>query len=249
MLIREFSDLHLEFKPFFIESMPEDEETVLILAGDVHNGRNVVPFVREMSENFARVIFVAGNHEFYFGDINRTVGSIKEALEGIENASVLDNEVLELDGVRFIGSTLWTDMDGSNPVSMVDIERSLNDFDLITAGPGKLRAPHVISLFREATDFIERELDKDHDGKTVVVTHHAPSFKCVHELYRNSRINGAFCSDLDRFLHYFDIDYWFYGHTHQTVHIDMEGTKVRNNPRGYGDAENLHFNPTYRVEI
>jgi Icc-related predicted phosphoesterase len=229
--------------------MPEDKDTLLLLPGDVHNGRNVVPFISEMAGCFAHVIFVPGNHEFYFGDILKTVGEIKDELDYVPNVTVLDNETVEIGGIRFIGSTLWSDMDRSNPVSMMDIERSLNDYGLIQMGEKTLRAPHSIMLFQEAREFLEEELEKEHQGQTIVVTHHAPSFKSIHPLYRESNINGAFCSDLEHLLHYFDISYWFHGHTHQTVHYEIEGTKVRNNPRGYGDAENLHFDPTFRVAV
>ncbi len=249
MLIREFSDLHQEFGPYIVEPMPEDKDTILILAGDIHVGTTATEFVRQMADSFAHVIYILGNHEFYQNEMVSLPDRIREELEDIENVSFLDDETTIVGDIRFIGSTLWSDMDNRNPLSMMTIERSLNDYGLILKAGYPLRAPDTIALFDEAVKFLETELGKEHDGPTVVVTHHGPSFKSVHPIFRNSNINGAFCSNLEHLLHNFDIAYWFHGHTHQTVHYEINGTKVRNNPFGYGHAENLNFNPTFRVAV
>ena len=83
----------------------------------------------------------------------------------------------------------------------------------------------------------------------MVVTHHGPSFQSVHPIYKGSGINGAFVSSCERLMYDHDIDYWLHGHTHQTMSYEIEGCKVRMNPFGYGQAENLHFDPLFRVEL
>ncbi len=252
MLIRLLSDLHMEFRPLDIEPLPEDMNTVLVLAGDLHCGAHGIEFVEEAAKRFMHVIYILGNHEFYGFDINAVAPMIREVIKdrGLQNVTFLDNETLEFQGVRFIGSTMWSDMDKKNPLSMHLIEKSLNDYHVILRNGIKLRAPYTIALFDEAVAFIEGELKKDFDGPTVVVTHFAPSAKSIHPIYQESRINGAYCSDLDHLLHYYDIDYWFHGHTHQTVFYEVGGTKVRMNPFGYREvAENLNFDPLFRVEV
>lgn len=250
MHIRLLSDLHTEFRPFTVKPTPWDREAVLVLAGDIAVGTNAVPFIEELAEEFAHVIYVLGNHEFYHHDLTEVATAVHRELDEIPNANLLDNETLVLGNVRFLGTTLWTDMDNKNPLSMVTIERSLNDFDLIRNAGKRLMAFDVVDLFDANVEFLEAELAKEHDGPTVVVTHHGPSFKSVHPIYRNSNINGAFMSDLERLMHHFDIRYWLHGHTHQTMHYEIQGTKVRMNPFGYGHtAENLHFDPTMILEV
>jgi predicted phosphodiesterase len=251
MLLRLLSDLHLEFGvPFEIEPVREDGDTILVLAGDIHIGSKVEPFLRHAAIRFPHIVYVLGNHEFYYGDIDTLAEEVRESISDLENVSFLDNEVAVVGDVRFIGSTLWTDMDKRNPISMIHIEQALNDYAVIRKDERRLRALDTIELFDEAVKFLGAALAEEHHGPTVVVTHTAPSHLSIHPMFARSLINGAWFSDLDYLLHEHDIAYWFHGHSHQTVHYEIAGTKVRNNPFGYGGYEtNLHFDPTFRVAI
>ena len=152
--------------------------------------------------------------------------------------------------VRIIGSTLWTDMENGNPLAMTTIEQSLNDYHLITRNGRELRAPYTIALHKEAVAYLESELEREHDGPTVVVTHHLPSWKSVHPIFQNSNINGAYASNLEHLMHSYDIKLWLHGHTHCSMDYEVSGTRVLANPFGYAKvAQNLHFDPLFRVEL
>ena len=248
MLVRLLSDLHQEFRPYKIQPLPEDPETVLVLAGDIDVGVDACDYVIQQSENFAHVIYLLGNHEFYNNDLDTLARDVANELADFPKVSFLDNSSVVIEGVNFIGSTLWSDMDNENPTSMFRIEQSLNDYDLIKNRGDKIFATDTIALFKKSVAYLELALAMS-NGPTVVVTHHGPSFKSVHPIFRNSGINGAFTSNCERLMYDHDIDYWLQGHTHQTSSYEVNGCKVRMNPFGYGAAENLHFDPVFRVEI
>ncbi len=250
MLIRLLSDLHQEFRPYEMQPLAEDRESILVLAGDINVGTDACDFIIEQSTEFSHVIYLLGNHEFYNNDLDQVADDVREELFGIENVSFLDNQSVVVGDVRFIGSTLWTDMDNESPTSMWRIEQSLNDYHLIRRYGRRITAPTTINLFKQNMEYLETELSRPHDGPTVVVTHHLPSYKSVHPVFMNSGINGAFASNCESLMYDHDIAYWFYGHTHQTMAYSVNGCKVRMNPFGYGGVEeNLHFDPTFRVEL
>jgi predicted phosphodiesterase len=258
VLIRLISDIHLEFgkdwEPI-IPPMAEDSETILVAAGDIHTGTDACEFLQQASSRFAHVLYVLGNHEFYHNDLDTLAGYISEELGDFDNITLLDNESLVLGDVRFIGSTLWTDMNKRSPVYMGLIERAMQDYDHIKKGGQRIFATDTIDLHEEAVSFLEAALSQPHEGPTVVVTHHLPSFKSVHPCFHGvaaQTINGAFYSDLDEIMYDNDIAYWLHGHTHQTVEYELSGTKVRMNPLGYGsveDLENPRFDPNWRIEV
>jgi hypothetical protein len=100
------SDLHAGFGAF---DLPETDADVLVLAGDVDVGLRGMRMAREWARG-RPVIYVAGNHEFYGESIPRHITKLREAAAGTE-VRFLENEGAVIDGVRFLGCTLWTNFD------------------------------------------------------------------------------------------------------------------------------------------
>ena len=251
MFIRLLSDLHQEFQDYKVIPLPEDKDTILILAGDINIGVDACPFIIEQSKNFAHVVYILGNHEFYNNELDELANDIVYGLFDLPNVSFLENDSMICGGIRFIGSTLWSDMDNENPTSMFYCEQSMNDYHLIKRHKKRIIATTTINLFKQNMLFLEVALSQHYSGPTVVVTHHMPSYKSIHPLFFNSRINGAFASNCEQLMHEHDIDYWLHGHTHQTVpEYGVNGCKVRMNPFGYGGVEtNINFDPAFRIEL
>lgn len=259
MLVRLVSDIHLEFgkdwEPI-VPELPEDSETVLVAAGDIDNGLDACEFLQQTAHRFLHTIYVLGNHEFYRGnDLHLLPGQIREELSDFPNITLLENETLVVGNVRFLGTTLWTDMAKENPTIMLIVEQGMADYGQIKKGGRRIFATDTIAVHKEAVKFLEEELPKEHDGPTIVVTHHLPSFQSVHPMFHRAGVNAlnpGFYSSLDYLLVEHDIAYWFHGHTHATVEYEIAGTKVRMNPLGYGPVdrkENPNFTPTWRIEV
>jgi Calcineurin-like phosphoesterase len=137
------SDLHLEFAPF----LPPDPALfdIVVLAGDISVGIKSVLWASRPSTFAGKpVVLVPGNHEFYGGERTRVLELLRAQAAGT-NVHLLDRDEVILNGVRFLGATLWTDFEldlaSGTPVeqAMRDATQGLNDF----AGSIRERVPQL----------------------------------------------------------------------------------------------------------
>jgi len=248
MRIQILSDLHLEcasFKP------PQTDADIVVLAGDVGVGIEGVLWARETFD--VPVIYVAGNHEFHDAAFSMAehIALMKKAVEG-SNVTVLDNDVAVLDGVRFVGTTLWTDMMDAYSALYCDVDRISVDEDEGEFGSVHFTKEYGQELFDRNKAWLKVELATPFDGKTVVVTHHAPSWKSLHPQYVGNEWNPCFMTDLECLMGD-GVDVWVHGHTHNNFDYQIAGTRVVCNPRGYpnplGGWENNEFDAGKVVEV
>lgn len=256
------SDLHLEF-----ESKPvlNAEADVLILSGDIcvanHFTRSpespyfkyqnaYFEFFQECKNKYKNVLYIPGNHEHYHGRFNNTVDILKAALSGL--ATVMNNESVEIDGVKFIGTTLWTDANKQNPMSIAQLHNYMNDYrhiQIFRSGVYRKLIPNdVICEHLAALQFIDQET-RDHDN-CVVLTHHAPTFISIADEYKHEvHLNGGYASDLFDFI--YDrpqIKLWTHGHIHTHKLYEVNETTVACNPGGYPDQK-TGYNPEFVFEL
>jgi hypothetical protein len=266
MKIKLVSDLHLEFSDVDI---PNNGCDVLILSGDIliaqdlhdhprqswveskqylwKNG-NMRPelsdrfrdFLDRCSKNFPHVIYVAGNHEFYHGKWHATLDYLREECSYWPNIYFLEKDVKVIDGMPFLGCTLWTDLNKENPITMNNVSMMLNDHRLIRhdkLGYTRIRAIHTIERHYEHLAWLKETVPKYE--KCVVVGHMGPTPLSVHPHYKNDvHINGAYFSDLSEFiLDHPQIMLWTQGHSHRAFTYMVGNTMVACNPRGYEGHE------------
>jgi len=243
--VQYMSDLHLEFGYLYL---PEKAADVLVLAGDVftaHGFANVDSkknryrkFLDHVSKNYKHVVYVGGNHELYgWKNTNRSyLAAIRRELPA--NVHLLENEAVMLDGVRFAGGTLWTNFGGTEYHRNL-AQLGMNDFRVFSVFD-------ALVWHNRTVHFLETLEPYD---RTVVVTHHAPSFLSVHPKYAGNALNTAYASNLE---HLMTAPVWVHGHMHDSSDYTVGKTRVLCNPRGYpkGDhTENANFNPTATFEV
>jgi len=244
MRLHILSDLHLEHASF---EMPSIDSDVLLLAGDIHApGRRALAWAASDPVSRKRpVVFVAGNHEFYDARYQVERSQMKLAAQGM-GIHYLDRATVVIDGVRFIGCTLWTDFKlpiqtRSGPVSdavagMAACALYLVDYRAIhwdaEDGTRLLRAEDTLAMHILERDWLRRELSKPYDGKTVVVTHHAPHVSSLAAQYQEDWASTGFVTALpDEFFSVPTL--WVHGHTHTKFDYRVGGCRVVCNPRGY----------------
>ena len=249
MKIQLVSDLHLEFhKPQILGFGPELRITnagadVLVLAGDICTARDFdsfLSFFEKCSKEFPHVIYIMGNHEHYKHTFNDTASVIRETVKGLPNFHFLDNESVMIDGVKFLGTTLWTDMNDGCPVTMEWLRRGMSDFHIVKyrdrdGNYFKFQPKTAFIEHNVARSFLRFELEDKPKVPTVVVSHHAPSFQSVHERYKTEHyMNGGYASDMEDFIHRNNhIKLWVHGHMHHPFDYMVGDTRVVCNPHGY----------------
>ncbi len=225
MNIQFFSDLHLEFGPVDAAATSAD---VIVAAGDVDVGAAGVAW---LSQTGKPTIYIAGNHEYYGGEISAVQHSIRTAAAG-SNVIFLECESTVIDGTRFLGATLWTDFMGDDAELKAALAERMNDYQQIRFGDRLLEPNDLVGLNRETRAWLESELARKHDGKTVVVTHHAPLYASWHSA-PDSIFKGAYCNNLSRLILDYPIDAWIHGHVHARSDYRANALRVVCNPRGY----------------
>jgi Icc-related predicted phosphoesterase len=245
MKILVLSDLHNEFlrSPRLIPRVPEVD--VVVLAGDIDLDCRGLEWARRTFDT--RIIYVAGNHEFYNFDFDATRERMRSAAE-LLGIDLLDPGTVEIGDVVFVGATLWTDFAlFENPEREMSIAmKCLNDFRLIKGfTPARSLTRHV-----EERAFIERELAKYRGRRCVVVSHHLPSWRSVAERYRGDKLSAAFASNLDDVIEREQPRLWVHGHTHDGFDYMIGETRVVCNPGGYpDDTDNPRFDLRKVVEV
>ncbi len=290
MKIRQLSDLHLETGPFTWEDQGED---VVVLAGDIGVGIAGIEWAKTILKP---VIYVAGNHEHWGGDIFENIKAMRLAAKD-SNVHFLENDEANLtingETVRFLGCTLWTDYGEAhcenhpvvlsrnhNPQQELMYHATvwMNDYRYIKAKAwwtpeNEIRYQEIFTVIClnevkfnplvaydmhiESRSWLEDKLNEECSHRTVIVTHHAPSYQSLKEagMIDNHALNqqswsssrnedygykrvAAYASDLEGLFGHKSwkgsgVELWLHGHTHARVQYAINGTVVSCNPRGY----------------
>jgi Icc-related predicted phosphoesterase len=266
------SDLHLEFEPF--EPPPGRESDVVILAGDIHSpGRRAIEWAEARFVG-KPVIYVPGNHEYYDSRMDLALSEARTAAIRAQ-VRLLDGGEIVIEGVRFLGCTLWTDFElavetpgGRRRDASLAMRRAtnlLNDYSLIRtadelAEPDtwrsrqgrKLRAEDTLRIHQGQRTWLSEKLAEPFAGPTVVVTHHPPHRGSLAKRYAEDWVSGAFVNELPET--FFDVPVlWVHGHTHESFDYRVRSCRIVCNPRGYvswsGRTENQNFDPGLVLQL
>jgi predicted phosphodiesterase len=248
MKIKLLSDLHLEFEYYKISYNNED---ILILAGDIHTDSNLcLEFIKKHLNEYKKliIIYVLGNHDYYGHTIKET-DSFWESVK-LDRFYYLQNDSIVFNGIRFFGSTLWTDMDEYNPTLTLNATESINDYRKIKGEDGnKFKPSDSYIIHYRSKGKMVKCLDESKEP-VVIITHHLPSYKSIAEKYKNFKLNGSFASHLDDLVK--KAHMWFHGHTHTSLDYYIGDCRVICNPRGYhinSKTENENFNSDLLISI
>ena len=282
MRVSVVSDLHIDFADL---TLPGGD--VLILSGDVfeakrlkqdmynpdmvlleHERQDQRPdrfyrfMVEECAAKYRHVVYVMGNHEHYGFQYQKTYQHIKEQLPN--NIYILENEVKEIDGVLFLGATLWTDMNKGDELTLYHMKSMMNDYRQVTMFNEAKNVYHKLQPEKTMTDhyktigYFKHILSENRQREggplpVVVVTHHAPSKTSTKPRYQHDTImNGAYSSDLSELiLDHPEIRVWTHGHTHDNFDYMIGETRIICNPRGYKGYEEQaeRFDPAIGFDI
>lgn len=253
------SDLHHEMAVVSNDaSRPlraEPSADVLVLAGDIHEGTRAV----ELYGGYPiPVVYVHGNHEAYSQRYPELLSTLAERSRGTA-VHFLQERAIVIGGVRFLGACMWTDF-GLFPQRVDDsihaAAERVTDYRRIYRGNGLLQPEDTLAYNRRSSDWLGAQLDKEFDGKTVVVTHHAPSRLSIPNRYHEHPLAPAYASDLTALAA--KVELWIHGHVHASSDYTIGPCRVICNPRGYfgpsrtsraSRYQNEKFDPRLVIEI
>lgn len=279
--IQLLSDLHLESNPLFT-AQPVPGADVLVLAGDIgsyQNGslleeRGIADFglarfsplpVAEGGAGWPTpVLFIPGNHEYDGLDFDATHARLRETCERL-GMVWLESESVVVQGVRFVGSTLWADFDAlSSPAPGADEpslgeqlkarEKAFRAANFYLSRHHSLRGgqPMLADAVREqalqSQAWLRQALAVPFNGPTVVVTHFAPSLLSADPRYGLTAGTAGFCNALDDMLAHAQL--WLHGHLHCPNDYVKNGCRVVANPLGYArKGEQEGYQPDLLIRI
>lgn len=250
--IRYYSDLHDDNRLYHrqtnspwkdryqIPVLPDDSQTVLVLAGDIDNNMARLRVnLAQLCQRFRHVIFVPGNHDYYDHDITEVDRLIAATADRTPNLTAGNKAVVVIDDVMFACATGWTQV--NDPLSQLKLEYMINDYKYIRVGREKVRAFHLNQIAQDHHQFFAEALkSKEMLGATraVAVSHHCPwHMRAGLDGIRNDSYTPAYVDlsgSLARAIEGYD--YSISGHIHVNS-LDgqiINNTKVLVNCVGYG---------------
>ncbi len=277
MRIQLLSDLHLERDPHFVPACAPDVD-VLVLAGDIGSYQ---AGSRLSDDDFGlgrfsplrpgapwpRVLYTPGNHEFDALEFDETYARLR-ALCARLGIDWLEREVLVLDGVRFVGTTLWSDFEAFAGAE-TNLTRQMKQRDKAyraanfylrkntTLRNGQpMLAEDLRALALDCQAWLRAALATPFDGPTVAVTHFAPSLRSRDPRYGLTPGTAGFCNPLDDLLPWARV--WMHGHLHcandyvvrSALHGEDRACRVVANPLGYASkGEQAAFQECFAVQV
>ncbi|MGV8805152.1 MAG: metallophosphoesterase [Polaromonas sp.] len=275
MNIQLLSDLHLESNPHF-QATPAPGADLLVLAGDIGSYQNgslltelgmadfglarfsPLPVAQGGAGWPTPVLFIPGNHEYDGLEFDEATARLREACARL-GLIWLEQQSVVLQGVRFVGCTLWTDFDAltteqAQGGASITLGEQLKARDkAFRAANFYLRKNHSLRsgqpMLAEAVReqglqsqaWLRGALAQPFDGPTVVVTHFAPSLRSADPRYGLTPGTAGFCNCLDELLPLATL--WLHGHLHCPNDYVRHGCRVVANPLGYarkGEQATFH---------
>lgn len=202
------------------------------------------------------VIFLPGNHEYDNFDFDEADARLRSTCERL-GMIWLERESLVLDGVRFVGTTLWSDFDALAPrgpsasltAQLKAREKAYRAAEYYlrqtdgTRGGEPFLAPQIREQALACQEWLRTALTAPFDGPTVAVTHFAPSLRSADPRYGLTPGTAGFCNSLDELLAHADL--WLHGHLHCALDYQADRCRVVANPLGYASkGEQTAFDPT-----
>ena len=245
-----YSDIHAEFGHDFI---PKCNADYLLLAGDIHVTRMYDQYAAwlEKLKGWKKIFIIMGNHEAYGSLYHQSVDDMQDLSE--ETGVVfLDDFPYDLsDDVSIFGGTMRSDL--SEPMRAMAAQTRMNDYHKIKWFDGlyyyKINPEKTTEMFYKFRSALRAHLE-DFDGKTIVMSHMAPSLLSALDMYKHDSCTPAYYTDMSEFFSD-KVPYWAHGHMHNTSDYTVKGTRVLCNPYGYDDGHGASFNavnPTFKKE-
>lgn len=249
MKIQLMSDLHVGHKHKHLPKL-SSEADVLVIAGDISSNYNKCYEGIEKVVKGATlpIVFVLGNHDYYGNSISGAIKDFRNFFSTKSNYHFMEKDKVSIDGVNFVGTTLWTDLDKGRGATwaqfaMPDYPNILKSLDQTNGQT--IDTQDTIDAHNEDMVFLKNNVKKG----DIVISHHIPSYSLVAPQYIGNSLTSAFAVDLDNFILDNEPAFWFFGHTHTNWNKKIGNTVCVCNPFGYPFEMYKQYKEETLVEI
>ena len=222
----------------------EQGSSILIHAGDSgHYTSQDNLILEKLAERYEHILIVGGNHNLYnisskqknkFKTWQYKFQNWKDKTNEVKNVTVLDGNIIEIDGVTFGGAMGW--YDGS-----YFYENFLSPYqeNLISKWKSFSNDSNKIPGLYDFLDIFEKEkpkIDSVYDKCDVMITHFQPT---IYEdffpyKYRMNSANAFYSFNYnDKIKEAKKTKVWCYGHTHDASDKMLGDVRLVVNPIGY----------------
>lgn len=246
MKIQYLSDIHLEY--YDLTKIPRilqqivPQTNICVLAGDIGYvyQKSYIAFLKGVATRFEHVFLIHGNHEYY--QLKENKGKSMEQIlartyqlleeHQLHNIHFLYRSHYDIGKYRFIGSTLWSNIDKNKLLT--------NDIEFIYENS----IENMNQLHEEERTYIKEALiqAEEEQKEVIMITHYLPSYQLNHPKYAKYVEHfHCFSSHSDDLIRH-PVKAWIFGHTHTIVEEELYGVSCVANPIGYkGENQNVSF--------
>ncbi|MBP2558740.1 Icc-related predicted phosphoesterase [Neorhizobium galegae] len=240
-----------------------------VCVGDVAGAiDDSISFLLRVIEPRMPVVLILGNHDYYGSGIDFALERARRLIEG-KRVHLLENQNLIFNDCRFIGATLWTDFCvsvgedehvppeerrakafGLVPSRMMDFSCIFRSDERQAGENGMVTVKEIFDRHRASRAFIDEELGKPFNGRTIVLTHHAPLMQSSDPRFFGDITNAAFASDLSDLIERRRPSLWIHGHIHKFRDYMFDKTRIVCNPVGYQQERDYSgFRSNFFIEL
>ena len=236
MRLQIISDIHTEFhddcgKQFIQEYLRPKDVDILLIAGDLADHRCMTQTIDLLAKAYQNswILYVPGNHDYYGSSIPKMLKHLKTIFSKYPNFVLLNNDLIRLNGIDFVGTTLWFKYNNVNAA----FSNRLNDFRMIQAFDTQ-----VVEENKKARNFLGWHVSPN----SIVITHHIPTVNSIPNHFRLDPTNAFYLCDMEKMIKKRKPKLWVHGHTHHSFNYLLGKTHIICNPLGYAGRE---INPEF----
>lgn len=266
------SDLHLEHwvksiswknaileMDIFINSiLPKETSKVLVIAGDLSDYNDLsFLFLCKIKDYYEYILIVAGNHDYYLmgaknkelyqNDSNNRLNELKKLLKNLNNVYLLEGDIIEIDGIKFGGCSMWYDLKYGVNVLNYSLTQILDRWESNMSDSHHIQGfvSQIMNMYNQE----DKRLESIVDASDVIITHVSPDWSKIEEKFKQSVETSYFYFDGSKYFNNINGKIWCYGHTH-TKHSYMNyGCWFINNALGYDYENNILNSPIVNISI
>lgn len=248
MLVQFFSDIHLEH---YVDKINNDEivipvSDILIMAGDIchyYKYDLLKEFVKDMCKKFKLVIYVLGNHEYYYdrtgihekNTMEEIFSKISELEKEFSNLYILNEKTIDIgNDICIVGCTLW-----SSCLKVPDFIVRIHDMN--TKLYNDLHEKNVKYL-QKIINYCEKN-----KKKLIIVTHHCPDLNLMPI---KNKFRTLYATDMSSIMNSECIKAFIFGHIHKNVdYIHPSGVHIVGNMKGKIKDNITDYDPKKTINI